>query len=60
MINGVHSAVTDSRNMENRTISVESEDILSSELISSDSEARASEMNNTLTRQILAIPMEII
>ena len=49
MINGDQYAMTDSRNMENRAMSVESEDILSSELTSSDSEARTSELNNTLT-----------
>ena len=46
---GDQSAMTDLMNMENRTLSVESEDILSSELTSSDSEARTSELNNTLT-----------
>ena len=46
MTNGDQSTMTDSMNMENRT---ESEDILSSELTSSDSEARTSELNNTLT-----------
>ena len=48
MNNGNHFAVTYLRNMENKTLSVESEDILSSELTSSDSEARTSELNNTL------------
>ena len=48
MNNGDQSAMTDSMNMDNRTLSVESEDILSSEITSSDSEARTSELNNTL------------
>ena len=49
MNNGDQSAMTDSMNMDNRTLSVESEDILSSELTSSDSEGHTSELNNTLT-----------
>ncbi|XP_078327174.1 gem-associated protein 8-like isoform X2 [Crassostrea virginica] len=49
MTNGDQSAMTDSMKMESRILSVESEDILSSELTSSDSEARTSELNNTLT-----------
>ena len=46
---GDQSAVKDLMNMENRTLSVESEDILSSELTSSDNEGHPSELNNTLT-----------
>ena len=51
MNNGDQSAMTDSMNMhmENTTLSVESEDILSSELTSSDSLGHTSELNNTLT-----------
>ena len=44
MNNKGQSAETDSMKMENRTISVESEDILSSELTTSDSDARISEL----------------
>ena len=46
-LDGDPSAVTDLIYMENRNLSVESEDILSSELTSSDSEACTYELNNT-------------